>query len=252
MTQVEIWCISDLLSKFPNTPAYQSSSQRKMGVLADGFSYDALPISLVVAVGTASSGPFCPPHKQENINGSVLIGTKIFMHDGHPDSAPNPDSQWRCSYFDQLMNSSVADSVWKGLVGGTLETALMCPPTYPAMNGQHIYGNGCFVAIGDINVTDYAEYSVKDYYEAGASFITQCPGNPNGVSLETTHGLIYAAAREYFGGDPPFIFVSGIVDQFTMFNIDVGSKVYAQNVSGAQNAGVVVAQIVGNQLATHG
>ena len=81
MTQVEIWCISDLLSKFPNTPAYQSSSQRKMGVLADGFSYDALPISLVVAVGTASSGPFCRVWTSDGAEGSRRVSTIVDVGD---------------------------------------------------------------------------------------------------------------------------------------------------------------------------
>jgi hypothetical protein len=247
-TQVEIWCISDLLSIFPNTPDYQSSSQKKMEVLNKIFAYSDLPVNLVVAVGTASSGPFCPPQQQNNINGSVVIGSKVFMHDGHPVTDPNPYSAWRCTYFDQIMSSTVSASLWKGLGGSTLETALLCPPTYPATNGQHIYTDGNYVAIGDINVTDYTEYPTKDK-EAGQTFILKNPGNNDGVSLETTHGLIYATARDYFKGDPPFLFVSGVVDRFTMFNIDVNSKVYAQNVTGAHNAGVVVAQIVANQLA---
>ncbi|HBF33187.1 TPA: hypothetical protein DDW35_01360 [Candidatus Sumerlaeota bacterium] len=246
-TQVEVWCISDLLSVYPNTSAYQSSSECKINVLPQIFTYSNLPVNLVVAVGTASSGPFYPPYKQDNINGSVIVGSKVFMHDGHPASDPNPNSAWRCTYFDQLMNSTVATSVWQGLGNSVLETALLCPPTYPATNGQHIYTDGNYVAIGDINVTDYTEYPTKDK-AAGQAFVTNNPGNTDGVSLETTHGLIYATARDAFKGDPPFLFVSGVVDRFTMFNIDVNSKVYAQNVTGAHNAGVVVAQIVANAL----
>jgi hypothetical protein len=194
---VEVWCISDLLTQFPNTPAYQSSSQRKMDVLGRIFDYSSLPVGLVVAVGTASSGPFCPTFQgaaQTNINGSVVVGSKIFMHDGHPASDPNPDSQWRCDYFDQLMDSSLGEkSVLANLAASSLETALLCPPTNPATNGQHIYVDGTNVAIGDVNVTNYTEYATKDK-EAGNSFVANCPGNAHGVSLETTHGLIYGSA----------------------------------------------------------
>lgn len=248
--QVEVWCISDLLSKYPNQPEFQSSSQCKMDVLSEVFSYSPLPVNLVTAVGTASSGPFSPPYQTypDNINGSVIVGSKVFMHDGHPAGDPNPASQWRCSYFDQLMNSSLdSTSIISKLGGAGLETALLCPPTNPATNGQHIYVNGDYVSIGDVNVTDYTEYAVKDE-EAGQSFISNCPGNPNGVSVETTHGLIYATARNYFRCDPPFMFVSGVVDRFTLFSVDVSPKVYAQNVTGAHNAGVVVAQLVSNLL----
>jgi hypothetical protein len=249
--QVEIWCISDMLSKFPNKPEFQSSSQRKMEVLREIFNYSPLPVELVVAVGTASSGPFCTRlqgFQQCNINGSVIVGSKIFMHDGHPASNPNPYSEWRCNYFDQLMNSSFYEtSIMEELEADSLETALLCPPTNPANYGQHIYWRGEYVAIGDINVTDYEEYSTKDK-EAGESFMAHYPGNSNGVSLETTHGLIYATAHDHFKGDPPFLFVSGVVDRFTKFKEDVNPKVYAQNVTGAHNAGVVVAQLVATVL----
>jgi hypothetical protein len=249
--QIEVWCISDLLIKFPPTADFQSSSQRKMEVLSDVFSYSPLPVTLVVAVGTASSGPFCPPFQggyQDNINGSVVVGSKVFMHDGHPASDPNPYSAWRCDYFDQLMNSSLDEStVLKSLGTDNLETALLCPPINPATNGQHIYLNFDYVSIGDINVTDYTEYATKDK-EAGNAFVTHYPNNTNGDSVETTHGLIYATARTYFGGDPPFMFVSGVVDRFTLFNDDVKPKVYAQNVTGAQNAGVVVAALLSGMI----
>jgi len=245
--QVEVWCISDLLNGF--SAEYQSSSQCKMEVLPAVFKYSPLPVKLVVAVGTASSGPFSPPYQSypDNINGSVVVGSKVFIHDGHPASDPNPFSEWRCAYFDRLMNSSIDESVISKLGGNSLAIALLSPPTNPATSGQHVYANPAYVSIGDVNVTNYTEYAAKDS-EAGQSFIVHCPGNPNGVSMETTHGLIYATARNYCGGDPPFMFVSGVVDRFTLFSVDVSPKVYAQNVTGAQNAGVVVAQLVASLL----
>lgn len=224
-----------------------------MEVLGDIFNYSSLPVELVVAVGTASSGPYCPTYQgaqQSNINGSVIVGSKIFMHDGHPASHPNRHSEWRFDYFDRLMNSSLCEiPIIEKLKADILKTALLSPPTNPAINGQHIYASNEYIAIGDINVTDYSEYSTKDK-EAGESFITNCPCNTNGVSLETTHGLIYATARYYFKSDPPFLFVSGVVDRFTMFKEDVNPKAYAQNVTGAHNTGVVIAQFVAALLKT--
>jgi len=58
-------------------------------------------------------------------------------------------------------------------------------------------------------VTDYSQYGAKNA-EAGAVY--EKTGGDDGVSLETTHGLIYAAARDASNQtDPPFLFVSGVV-----------------------------------------
>ncbi|WP_372641580.1 hypothetical protein [Ancylomarina sp.] len=63
--------------------------------------------------------------------------------------------------------------------------------------------------------------------------------------METTHCLIYKTAKKHLNyQNPPFLFVSGEVDRFTQFAMDVNPKVYAQNVSGAHNAGVAVAVII--------
>jgi hypothetical protein len=247
--QLEVWCISDLLSIFPKGEP-QSSSLRKMEVLGKIFSYSSLPVHLVTAVGTASSGPFCPEFQgaqQVNINGSVVVGCKIFMHDGHPASNQNSNSEWRCEYFDQLMTSSLCGSAIQLPAMADLDSALLSPSITPAPKGQHIYVNKDYISLGNINVSNYAEYTVKDK-ETGDSFIATCPGNANGVSMETTHGVIYAAAREHFQGDPPFMFISSIVDRYTLFDTDVKPREYAQNVTGAHNAGVVVARLVEHLL----
>lgn len=250
--RVEIWCISDLLARFPDTPDYQSSSERKMAVMPEIFSYSTMPVTLVAAVGTASSGPTCPPFDdkaQDDINGSVVVGSKVFMHDGHPASDPNPASRWRCDYFDQLMDSGLDVGTVAGLGARepfrNLESLLLCPPTNPATHGQHVYIDVDYAAIGDVNVTNYKEYQAKDQ-QAGDAFISHCPGNSGGVSLETTHGLIYAQAKTSVsdGGPPPFMFISGIVDRYLKFDTDVGPKTYAQNVTGAHNAGVMVAYLI--------
>jgi hypothetical protein len=248
---IEVWCISDLLSRFPPTSAYQSSSQCKMDVLEEIFAYSYDPVELVVAVGTASSGPDIPSMNgtpQTNINGSVVVGSHVFLHDGHPASDPNPDSQWRWPWFDMVMPSSAPTGTFVGLAAGSdaVTGAFLCPPTHPADNGPRLYVDPDFVAIGDINVTDYSQYAEKDE-EAGTAY--EKTGGGCGVSLETTHGLIYAAARDASNQkDPLFLFVSGVVDRYTKFSEDVKMP-YAQNVAGAHNAGVVVAQLIARRLA---
>jgi len=246
---IEVWCISDLLSCFPPAPAYQSSSQRKMEVLGEIFAYSYDPVELVVAVGTASSGPDIPwldGAPQDSINGSVVVGSHVFLHDGHPATDPNPDSQWRWPWFDTVMSSTAPTAIFDGLASSDAPTgAFLCPPTNSATNGPLLYVDPAFVAIGDINVTDYSQYGAKDS-EAGAAYLKT--GGDDGVSLETTHGLIYAAARDASNEtDPPFLFVSGVVDRFAKFNVDV-LKPYAQNIAGAHNAGVVVAQLIAQRL----
>jgi hypothetical protein len=124
------------------------------------------------------------------------------------------------------------------------EVLLLRPPTNAYPIKQQFYVNQDFVALGDVNVTDYTKYAEKDN-DTGNDFFAHYPGNLDGVSLETTHCLIYLAAKRHNNEqNPPFIFVSGVVDRYTMFSTDVSPKIYAQNVSGAQNAGVAVALII--------
>jgi len=240
---IEIWCISDLLSN--SAPDLQSSSEEKMKLLPIIFNYSNLTIELVVAVGTASSGPSVPLNplfKTDNINGSVVIGSNVFMHNGwDPDSKSN----FKCDCWGQILSSG-SNSFIRELQKDNLtpyETLLLCPPTNPSPVGQHFYVKESFVALGDVNVTDYTKYAQKDE-DTGNEFIAKYFGNIDGCSLETTHCLIYLAAKYHNQNIPaPFIFVSGIVDRYTKFSEDV-KYIYAQNVSGAHNAGVAVAYII--------
>ena len=242
---IEVWCISDLLSCSPEE--FQSSSEEKMKLLPIIFKYDIeKKIELVVAVGTASSGPGVahnPVFKSSNINGSVVIGSQVFMHNGGDEQSK---SYYQCDSWDKLMESGSTTFIdqLKAVDFTDYSQLMLCPPTNPALEGQQVYVDKDFVALGDVNVTDYSLYAQKDG-ETGAAFAAHYPHDPNGVSLETTHCLIYKAAKDHLKKHkPPFIFVSGEVDRYKMFAIDVNPKVYAQNVSGAHNAGVAVALIV--------
>jgi hypothetical protein len=133
---IEIWCISDLLSNSPDE--LQSSSEEKMKLLPIIFQYQnygqTLDIELVIAVGTASSGPSLsinPSFKSDNINGSVVIGSKVFMHDGWD---PSSYSHFRCNCWSEILVPGSDDFI-KTLqpVDLTLkEQLLLCPPTNPS------------------------------------------------------------------------------------------------------------------------
>jgi hypothetical protein len=245
---IEIWCISDLLS---NSPAdEQSSSEEKMNLLPIifEFNYKAVKydIELVIAVGTASAGPSLsinPVLGTDNINGSVVIGSNVFMHNGWDESSK---SNFQCDCWSKILPSGSTDFI-NELQSEDLslyEPLLLCPPTNPSPLKQHFYINEKYIALGDVNVTDYTKYTEKDL-ETGEDFFAHYLGNVDGLSLETTHCLIYLAAKNYLNGtNPPFVFISGVVDRYTKFSTDVSPKIYAQNVSGAHNAGVAVAYVV--------
>jgi hypothetical protein len=245
---IEIWCISDLLSN--SADDLQSSSEEKMKLLPIIYNYSStgvkLEIELVVAVGTSSSGPSLPINqkfKTDNINGSVIIGSNVFMHNGWDDSSK---SNYKCDCWSKILKSSSTDFIEKlqQTNFSSIEELLLSPPINPSPINQHIYVNKDYIALGDVNVTDYTKYNEKDK-ETGDDFTSKYMGSINGVSLETTHCLIYLAGKNYNNNNPlPFMFVSGVVDRFTMFADDVNPKVYAQNVTGAHNAGVAVAYII--------
>ncbi|MDE5422485.1 hypothetical protein L3073_09735 [Ancylomarina sp. DW003] len=242
---IEVWCISDLMNGC--APDLQSSSEEKMKYLPIIYNYDKeKEIELVIAVGTASSGPAITADSQfktDNINGSVVVGSKVFMHNGGDEDSK---SKYQCDCWDEILISSKTDFIdeLKNIDFNVYNQLMLCPPTNPAPNGQKVYIDKDFIALGDVNVTDYAKYAEKDK-QTGAAFTVSYPTNQNAVSLETTHCLIYKAAKDHLNGqNPPFMFVSGEVDRFTQFAIDVDPKAYAQNVSGAHNAGVVIAKII--------
>ena len=226
----EVWCISDLLEDLPNNPQNQSSSQRKMERLPAIFG--AEPPSLVVAVGTAG----LPSELTEN--GSVVIGTGVFMHDCHPNGT-NPDSRWNTGPFDEVLNSGLTKATFTSLtqLDTSAQSRLLTAPLNPAWQPR-ILSRYSYVALAAVNVTDYAEYEETDLATLD-TFLAKYPQR-NAKSLETTHGLIRASSSA------PFIFVSGITDRVGFFADEVGPRSYAQNSVAAHNAGVAVAWMLPN------
>ncbi len=233
-TQVEIWCISDVLAKFPNISQYQSSSQRKMEEMPFIFQWSKQPADFVVAVGTAAAYP-----PDISVNGSVIVGTKVFLYNGHPNGS-NPFSNWCEGPFDVVIDSSLGSDDFKTVT--EIETSppsvikrFLVPPLKPDPEGGRLIADYNYVALGIINVTDYSEYEEKDQETLKAYREKYNP--QDGRSIETTHGLIRVAA----GKPAPFLFVSGIVDRVGHFSEDVNPRSYAQNTTGAHNAGIVIA-----------
>lgn len=233
----EVWCISDLLEDLSSE--LQSSSEQKALRLPRIVTYGGTP-DLVVAVGTAAT-----PYVSPNQNGNVAVGTKIFMHDGHPGGS-NPKSKWTEGPFDQVIASTVDQQLFSAMAKFDAAKAalrFLAVPLNPACSPDRspdcaptILLDFDNVALGTLNVTDYKEYNTFDpqtvqAFQAG-------PQNGKAASLETTHGLIRAKCGS------PFIFVSGITDRLGHFDDEVAPRSHAQNTAAAHNAGVVTSWIL--------
>ncbi len=221
----EVWCISDLMDSF--SPAQQSSSERKASLLHKIFDFGSTP-DLVIAVGTAST-----PDPAVNRNGGVVVGTSVFMNNGHPNGS-NPDSNLNLPSFDQLLESSISPETFRKLA--TVDTASIANrflpvPLNPSALPEISIGFGD-VALGTINVSQSSDYATCDPLTIKTFASLQVKARA--VSLETTHGLIRVQS------DSPFVFVSSIVNRFQQFGVDVVPRLDAQNTAGAHNAGVAV------------
>jgi hypothetical protein len=233
MTNVdaEIWCISDFLEHLPDKAKYQSSSSQKATrlpkIVARG------KPSLVMAVGTAGH----PGEK--SLNGCVLVGTNVFMHDCHPAGVgtTNQDSDWHSGPFDTIIQSTLTEAAFATITGARYRAnpRLIVSPGEPAAE-RRVIADYDLVALGALNVTNYLEYDTTDQatLDAYIAHTTAHAPQPKG-SLETTHGLIRVQS------DAPFLFVSGITDRVGYFADEVSVHEYAQNFVAAHNAGIAVA-----------
>ena len=230
--RIEVWCVSDLLEHLPDKGKWQSSSERKAERIPDIFSGDEIMLS--IAVGTAASGD------PESRNGSVVIGTKCFLHNSKPNNQ-NPDSNWDSGPFDTIIDSTLTCDEFSTLT--MFESSLLreasskffFTPNSPARDATFLSDYEA-VALGNINVSDYRQYTTTDI-ETVDAFRNKYPTAPLG-SLETTHGLLRVL------GSDRFIFLSGIVDRLGRFHEDVDPRPYAQNTTGAHNAGIAVANLL--------
>lgn len=226
---IEFWCVSDLMDHLPDKSKYQSSSERKAEHLPIMFAQQP---DLCVAVGTAAGGS-----EYRSINGSVVVGTKCFMHNAKPNGA-NPDSNWDVGPFGVVIDSDVTPAEFapflsmESPIARTVSSAFIRPPNNSA-TPPAVLADYDAVALNTINVTDYRDYDAADAETIKAFRAVSQKGTMG--SLETTHGLIrvFGASR--------FLFISGIVNRPLRFPEDVDTAVYAQNTTAAHNAGVVTA-----------
>jgi hypothetical protein len=227
--RAEVWCISDLLEHYPSTE--QSSSETKANVLHHPFGYteehrEHRSPGLVIALGTA-----CTPVATQNRNGCVDIGTSVFMNNGRA-ACPTSTSNLTQAPFDQLLRSSINPQMFAAIAAMDVTSAanrFLPVPTNPSAATNISIGLGD-VALSTINVTDPTYYAAGDNLTLAAFSSLKSDAQP--TSLETTHGLIRMQS------DSPFIFISGIVNRFQQFGLDVSPRSNAQNTAGAYNAGV--------------
>jgi hypothetical protein len=224
---VEMWCISDLLEHLKDTPENQSSSERKAEQLPKMFVGD-VP-QLVIAIGTAGYPA------DVDLNGSVVVGTGIFMHDARPagTAKENSHSKFADDRLGRFLPSRLSRDQFRTLIPSSeaveprlLPTPLASAPQRFLLAAHH------YNAIGTTNVTDYADYDWADH-ESLEKFSKRVPDGV-AASLETTHGLIRLQS------EAPFVFISGITDRVGRFHLEVTPREYAQNAVAAHNAGVVL------------
>lgn len=229
---VEVWCISDLLMQ--TTTARQSSSEDKAKFLPHIFHYGDAP-DLTISVSTASS-----IDTVTELNGCVYVGTKVFLHDGHPTTNPNPNSHWwPANTFDKVIDSALPEATFDALFAAVPPsvlagfTSLRNVPA-PVLSLTPLYGN---TALATVNVTNPGDYAVADPATV-AAFKAANDNSAIGVSVETTHGIVRTACAS------PFLFISPIVNRLTMYSVETFPNAFAQNTAGSQNAGVVLAWLL--------
>lgn len=220
--RVDVLCLQDFLAS-----ADQSDSQKKWLILPKLIGGNP---DLVIAFGTAATqGP-------DSQNGSVIIGTSVFVH----NTIPKSDDPWPSTVLDIVQTSDAGAKIlaaaWTADRDNRsrAESRLLSAPINPA-EPPIIIEAGNFVAVSDLNVPTYADYVWAD--ELALEAFSNVPRALFG-SLETTHGLIRLRT------EAPFVFVSGITDTIGNFNAQVAPRQYSQNFVAAHNAGIAIANLL--------
>ena len=224
--EVEVWCIEELMNLTSNA----SSSAEKERVLKPALA-ESNP-DLVIAFGTAGSA------EHVSINGSVVIGTRVFIHNPFASDSGSwdPPAQHR----GQVMQSAFERDrkiakIFTDSSRYNAEVRMLRSPIQAAEMPVICVGDG-FVSVGVVNVTNYDDYAWADK-EAISKFEEYNSKSRSGQvgCIETTHGLIRCMRLE-----TPFIYVSGIADTEGLFAYHVTPRKYAQNFVAAHNAAVAL------------
>ena len=225
---VEIWCIGDLMVQ--TTAARQSSSEDKAKFLPQVIGSP----DIVVSISTGSSAD-----SVTSLNGCVEIGTKVFMHDGHPASDPNPVSQWHVGPFDTVIDSPLSPTGFQAIfqsIPVTLTSGFAPTRNLPAaqLSVNALYGN---TALCTVNVSTPTEYNAKDTLTMNA-FEGAQDASAVSASVETTHGIVRTASVS------PFVFISPIVNRFLMYGQEAAANLYPQTTAACMNAGATLAWLL--------
>ena len=238
--RVEIWCIQDAM----DPSASPSSTKEKMRVLLKlfgGHGDKGTAADLVVAFGTAGFPG------ELSYNGCVVVGASVFIHDPFGEGEKGNDIYWHSEKTNRVLlptplSASLFDprhNLFDEPIRSQVEARLIVPPMNPASQ-QRLIAASSYTAVGVVNITNYDDYIWADE-KALRAFETTfevAEGKAQIGSLETTHGIIRLQS------EAPFIFVSGITDRIGHFNVDMGTRPYAQSFTCAHNAGVATAWLI--------
>lgn len=239
--RVEVWCIQDAM----NPSISSSSTKEKVRVLPKiimrkGFrKHPTENPDFVMALGTGAYPG------ETSYNGCVFTGSNVFIHDPYHDQKPPDSSHWSSAMTGKLFAPSEVSvfsqqaKVFDHTLRAEVETRFIVPPVNPSQK-LIMAAAANYTAVGVANITNYDDYAWADdeaLHKFNDMNVRRKEKFPIG-SLETTHGII----RLQSGA--PFMFVSGITDRIGCFNMEVGSRPYAQNFACAHNAGVVAAWLI--------
>jgi hypothetical protein len=230
---VEVWCLEELV----NPAESSSSSAEKARVLPGAINYGPLP-SLVIAFGTAGS------REHLDVNGSVVIGSRIFIHDPSAD-ATDRTGLWLPPKHDEIIDSDFPGGTLSRLIDDCRYEAearfLTCPvrPAAPPL----IIASEALVSLGVVNILNPQDYVWADA-ETVDAFIRKNNRIGQIGSIETTHGVIRSASRA------PFIYVSGIPNGAAMFDYELRPRVYSQSFVASHNAAIAIAWLLPHLIST--
>ncbi|MBS1629333.1 MAG: hypothetical protein JST27_04660 [Bacteroidetes bacterium] len=226
--QAKVWCIQDLMDKSKSS----SSSEEKYQVLTKMLNKESP--ELIIAVGTA--GYY---FDETSYAGSVVVGSRFFVHNGKTKNEPNPLTNLLLPEFETLLPQNVNPDLFTKLfpphplsMKPKIEPKMLRVPNNPTARAT-VLASQFYTAVGSVNITDYGEYAWVDAESVNA-FRAVNQKLPIG-SLETTHGVIRLSSLA------PCIFVSAITDREGHFELEVNP---GQNYVSSFNAGVVLAQML--------
>lgn len=226
-SNIEVWCLQDLM----NQTTSSSSTVEKWRVLPKIFQGRSKP-DLVIAFGTAGI------YNMGNRNGSVVIGSKVFIHNPYRDPSDDPPPQiWTDNKLNTLISSPGAVDFRKisNDFRFKAESRFILSTIEPSKPPVIMIGHG-FNSLGIVNVINYDHYiwadkrAIEAFQGAGLKGVIG--------SIESTHGIIRLQS------DSPFLYVSGIVDEDGKFDAQVTPKEYSQNFVSAHNAGLALCYLL--------